>query len=750
MTTQQAKQRQLILGCTLAGLLWSAAIIWGPFLDNPLLQSLLVAAGWLCILLLSFRKLSRQLKNKASDLQAKIDRLNLALNAANEAVWEWHLNSEQRRISFSEAYCKMLGYDPSSFASSQKEWQDYLHPIERERIFQKVMKFISAAEPCVYESTYRMRHSDDSYRWIHSRGRLHFDQQGKPVAFIGIATDITDKRLDADRLQQAHAVFESTHEGVLISDHNNAILFVNPAFTQITGYTLDEIAGKNPSIFQSGRHNKEFYTEMWRSLEQTGKWSGEIWNRRKNGETLPQFQTIRLIRDENGLTSYNVAVFTDISILKRSQSELSFLAHYDPLTNLPNRLQMHQHIKLALSRAMQNKTQAALFIIDLDHFKNVNESLGHSLGDELLKATAERLTQFLANNTSLSRFSGDEFAVVFEDIRSAEEAANLAQQLLVLFDSAFHVENNELFVTASIGICLFPSSGQSAEDVLRHADSALSKAKTMGRATFAFYTTELTDQAYHRLRMVSELRSALENDHLKLFFQPVFSCKKQRIVGCESLARWQHPERGMISPMEFIPIAEDSGLIGAVDTWALEESCKQMKLWLDAGLDLRFIAVNVSSKLFNHSNFIQRIQNALHASQLEPKYLELEITESAVLENPEQATHLLNSLRSMGIRLALDDFGTGYSSLSRLKSLPVQKLKIDQSFVRNLPSDYCEAAIVRAIIVLGNSMKLEVQAEGIETEEQAAFLMENDCSLGQGYFYGRPMPAHALEALITQ
>ncbi|NLC10231.1 MAG: EAL domain-containing protein, partial [Gammaproteobacteria bacterium] len=493
----------------------------------------------------------------------------------------------------------------------------------------------------------------------------------------------------------------------------------------------------------------EFYQEMWRSLEEQDYWCGEIWNRRKNGEILPQLQSIRLIRDENGFVTYSVAIFSDISLLKRSQSELSFLAHYDPLTNLSNRLLLHEHIKLSLRRAIQSKTQAALFIVDLDHFKNINESLGHSQGDELLKAAAERLSQFMENNATLSRFGGDEFAVVFDNVNSAAEAATLAQQILTLFDTAFIVDSNEIFITASIGICLFPMSGKSSEEVFRNADTALSKAKAIGRATFAFYTSELTDQAYQRLRIASELRYALENNQLRVFFQPVYSLSKERIVGCEALVRWMHPERGMIAPADFIPIAEDSGLITNIDSWVLNTSCQQMKAWLDAGLDLKFVAVNVSSRLFSRIDFTEKVVEALSDSQLDPSYLELEITESAVMDDVERADSLLNKLCDMNVRLALDDFGTGFSSLNRLKSLPVHKLKIDQSFVRHLPSDGSDAAIVRAIIALGFSMQLEIQAEGIETLEQAEFLRQSNCVLAQGYFFGRPMPAAEFEQLIS-
>jgi len=740
---------KIFVGYFILALALLSVSLWIPYTNNSQIKLYTTAAGLFIVSAVYLYFALRKLQHTNQQAKQEITKLNIALEAGHEAVWEWHLADGSKKITFSPSYCRMLGYEPAQFGKEQSQWQNYLHPDERERIYKRVMQFIADRNPSHYENTYRMLHSDGEYRWIHSRGRLIFDNHGHPLSLIGMATDTSAKRQDHDRLLQANAVFEATHEGVLISDHNNTIVFVNPAFSLITGYQSEEVLGKNPRLFKSGRHTKEFYQEMWRSLEDQDYWCGEIWNRRKNGEILPQLQSIRLIRDENGFVTYSVAIFSDISLLKRSQSELSFLAHYDPLTNLSNRLLLHEHIKLSLRRAIQSKTQAALFIVDLDHFKNINESLGHSQGDELLKAAAERLSQFMENNATLSRFGGDEFAVVFDNVNSAAEAATLAQQILTLFDTAFIVDSNEIFITASIGICLFPMSGKSSEEVFRNADTALSKAKAIGRATFAFYTSELTDQAYQRLRIASELRYALENNQLRVFFQPVYSLSKERIVGCEALVRWMHPERGMIAPADFIPIAEDSGLITSIDSWVLNTSCQQMQTWLNAGLDLKFVAVNVSSRLFSRIDFSEKVLEALSDSQLNPSYLELEITESAVMDDVERADSLLNKLCDMNVRLALDDFGTGYSSLNRLKSLPVHKLKIDQSFVRHLPSDGSDAAIVRAIIALGFSMQLEIQAEGIETLEQAEFLRQNNCVLAQGFFYGRPMPAAEFEQLIS-
>ncbi len=716
-------------------------------LNSPVGAALIFLLLCGATLLFLLRLLQKQRANMQK-LQTQTNKLQIALAAGGESFWEWHLADDSQQIEFSADYCKMLGYKKKEFAHNQKQWQDFLHPDERERIYRKVMQHIGDANTQPYENTYRMLHKDGSYRWIHSRGRLVFDERGTALSLTGMATDVTRRRADHDRLRQAQVVFESTHEGVLISDHNNRIVFVNPAFTQITGYSKEEVIGQNPSMFQSGRHPREFYQEMWQALEQNGSWNGEIWNRRKNGEVLPQLQNIRLLRDENGLTTYNVAVFSDIALLHRSQSELSFLAHYDPLTNLSNRLLLHQQINLSLQQARRTKTDAGLFVVDLDHFKNINESLGHALGDELLKAAAERLSMFPGASKSLTRFGGDEFAFVLENIQSASEAAGHAQKLLEMFHQPFNVDDNEIFITVSIGICLFPLSGDTAEEVFRNADSALSKAKSMGRTTFSFYSSEMTEQAYQRLRTVSELRFALDDEQLRIYYQPVYSFVSRKIVGCEALVRWQHPERGLVPPMDFIPVAEESGLISSIDLWMLNSGCQQMKKWQDKGLGLEFISVNISSKLFGRSDLATQIADILQQHHLAPEFVELEITESSVMHDQEQADELLRTLGDLGVRFALDDFGVGYSSLSRLRTLSVHKLKIDQSFVRNLLTDKRDEAIVRSVIALGKSMHLLVQAEGIESTDVADFLCRNNCKLGQGYFYGKPMPAEELEQLL--
>ncbi|MCP1499011.1 diguanylate cyclase (GGDEF)-like protein/PAS domain S-box-containing protein [Pseudomonas migulae] len=585
----------------------------------------------------------------------------------------------------------------------------------------------------------------NGYVWVAFSAGLIFIARARLLRCLGIAATLRERNDDRERLRQAAAVFDCTREGVLVTDRNGLIVHVNRAFMEITGYSLEEVLGQRPSLFKSGHHPADFYQAMFATLNSIGEWSGEIWNRRKSGEIYPQWQTIRIIHDELGQLSHYVAVFSDISAIKNSEHELKHLAHHDPLTDLPNRLLFTDRTEQALTSAQLHKRGCALLMIDLDHFKMINDSLGHTVGDQLLKAVAERLQALLGPEITLARLGGDEFAVLAESCPQLMQAAALAQRIIDGLKEPFLIGEHQLFINTSIGISLFPGDALSAEQLLRNADSALFKAKSAGRDGYALYTEELTAHAQNRVETAVELRRALEQQELRVYYQPVHDLKTRRLVGVEALVRWEHPKRGLVSPAEFIPIAERTGLIAEIDTWVMRQACQQMCLWQQAGVALSFVAVNVSSRLFARRELFQQVAKVLHETGLDPAYLELEVTESAVMEDPEVALEQMHRLRELGVRLAIDDFGTGYSSLLRLKRLPVQKLKIDQGFVAGLPWDEDDVAIVRVIIALAQSMGMQVHAEGIEQVEQASFLLEQSCDLGQGYWFGRPVPAEKLD-----
>ncbi|WP_073524481.1 phosphodiesterase DibA [Pseudomonas fluorescens] len=587
-------------------------------------------------------------------------------------------------------------------------------------------------------------------RWLQARGYVWVSLSALLIYWIGrrfarahaLQQPLKENR---ERLRQAAAVFDCTREGVLVTDTQGLIVHVNRAFMEITGYQCEDVMGQRPSLFKSGRHSAHFYQQMFQTLERTGEWSGEIWNRRKSGEVYPQWQTIRVIHDDQGKVSHYVAVFSDISAIKNSEHELAHLAHHDPLTDLPNRLLFTDRAEQALACAQVHKRGCALLLMDLDHFKIINDSLGHNVGDQLLKLVAERLSGLFGPGVTLARLGGDEFAVLAESCPQVVQAAALAQRMLNAMKDPFIFDGNQLFISASIGISLFPSDALSAEQLLRNADSALFKAKSAGREGYALYTEELTAHAQHRVEIAGELRRALDQHELRVYYQPVHDLHDSRLVGVEALVRWQHPERGLVPPGEFIPIAERTGLIADIDAWVMDQACRQMCQWLADGAPLSFIAINVSSRLFARRELYEQVAQVLHATGLDPAFLELEVTESAVMDDPEVALEQLHRLRELGLRLAIDDFGTGYSSLLRLKRLPVQKLKIDQGFVAGLPWDEDDAAIVRVVIALAKSMGMQVHAEGIEQVEQARFLLDQECDMGQGYWFGRPMPADAID-----
>lgn len=587
-------------------------------------------------------------------------------------------------------------------------------------------------------------------RWLQARGYVWVSLSALLIYWIGrrfarahaLQQPLKENR---ERLRQAAAVFDCTREGVLVTDTQGLIVHVNRAFMEITGYQCEDVMGQRPSLFKSGRHSAHFYQQMFQALESTGEWSGEIWNRRKSGEVYPQWQTIRVIHDDQGKVSHYVAVFSDISAMKNSEHELAHLAHHDPLTDLPNRLLFTDRAEQALASAQVHKRGCALLLMDLDHFKIINDSLGHNVGDQLLKLVAERLSGLFGPGVTLARLGGDEFAVLAESCPQVVQAAALAQRMLNAMKDPFIFDGNQLFISASIGISLFPSDALSAEQLLRNADSALFKAKSAGREGYALYTEELTAHAQHRVEIAGELRRALDQHELRVYYQPVHDLHDSRLVGVEALVRWQHPERGLVPPGEFIPIAERTGLIADIDAWVMDQACRQMCQWLADGAPLSFIAINVSSRLFARRELYEQVAQVLHATGLDPAFLELEVTESAVMDDPEVALEQLHRLRELGLRLAIDDFGTGYSSLLRLKRLPVQKLKIDQGFVAGLPWDEDDAAIVRVVIALAKSMGMQVHAEGIEQVEQARFLLDQECDMGQGYWFGRPMPADEID-----
>ncbi len=578
--------------------------------------------------------------------------------------------------------------------------------------------------------------------------KLVQNDAGDEIAMLTSMHDLSHTREVDERLRLAASVFENALEGVVITDPDGTIVEVNRAFSDILGYSRDEVIGHNPRLWQSGYQNKDFYRGMWRALLETGHWRGELWNRRKDGSVFPEWQTISSVHDQSGHLTHYVGIFSDISRIKQSQAQLDHLAHYDPLTDLPNRLLLQERLEQAIRHAERHQTQFAVIFLDIDHFKHINESLGHPVGDKLLTEVAARLRSQIRSDDTLSRVGGDEFVLLLETIDTPAHIGTLAQELLRSFNQPFLLETHELNLTASLGISLYPQNGTDPVTLLRNADAAMYRSKDRGRNIYHFYTEELTQNVVERVSLENHLRYAIERDELFLVYQPQVDLKSGRCVGVEALLRWRHPELGLVSPAKFIPFAEETGLIHNIGQWVLTNACRQGKRWLQQGLDFGTLAVNIAGSQIERGNLVNDVTQALADSGLPPTRLELEVTEGFVMQQPEVAIEQLNTLRQLGIILSIDDFGTGYSSLSYLKRLPIHKLKIDQSFVRDIPIDSDDMAICKAIIAMGESLGLSVIAEGVETQAQADFLLRQGCPQAQGYLYSKPLLADDLAASL--
>ncbi len=541
------------------------------------------------------------------------------------------------------------------------------------------------------------------------------------------------------RLDLFAQVFENSSEAILITDAERNIVAVNRAFTTITGYEPGDVISKNPKLLNSGRQTPEFYHAMWQSIGETGQWQGEIWNRRKNGEIYPEWLSIGTVRNENDEVANYIALFNDITERKAAEQHIQFLAHYDSLTKLPNRRLFDDRIQQALAAAKRKNKQAALLFLDLDRFKSINDSLGHLSGDQLLQSVADKLIACVRETDTVCRQGGDEFLILLPEINKPEDAAHIAAKITSAMSEAHIVEGHRLVVTFSIGISMYPEDGSDSQTLIKNADAALYYAKEKGRNNFQFFTMDMNAEAAERLTLEGGLRLAMQRGEFTLHYQPQIDTHSGKIIGMEALMRWQHPDKGWIPPAKFIPIAEECGLINQIGEWVLKTACAQNKKWQDEGLLKVPVAVNLSALQFHQKDIKGTIAQVLRESGLEPRYLEIEITESASMKEVEITISTLNELKQMGVLISIDDFGTGFSSLNHLKRFPIDKLKIDQSFVRDITANADDAAIVKAIIAMGHSLRLKVIAEGVELAEQFAFLRGHECNEIQGYYFSRPL-----------
>jgi len=589
----------------------------------------------------------------------------------------------------------------------------------------------------------RIRTHAGEIRWLeHLCGDVR-DTKGTILGVRSTNLDVTERIQKEQQLWIAATAFE-THEAILVTDANANILRVNRAFCAITGYEADEVIGKTPALLSSGKHDKQFYAAMWASLLSKGGWSGEMWDRRKNGELYPKHLTITAVKDEQDKTTHYVGIFSDISANKKTEAEINRLAYYDPLTQLPNRRLMMDRLCQAMAASQRNDSYGALLFIDMDNFKELNETQGHDAGDKLLVKVGNRLMACVRTGDTVARMGGDEFVVMLAnlvdtDVDLVPRAESVAEKVLFTLNQPYLIDNNEYTCTASIGIALFHGEQQSTEELLKHTDLALYQAKNSGRATLRFFDASMQQALEARTRLKTDLRCALQEAQFQLYFQPQMDANC-RCVGAEVLLRWQHPLRGLIQPNDFIPFAEECGLIALVDYWVLGEACQQLSVWSSqnqfAGMRL---AVNISASAFMRASFVEDVLAIIKARGCDPRQIKLELTETSLVHNINEAIGKMNRLKSAGINFSLDDFGTGYSSLSYLRQLPIQQLKIDRAFVRNVTTESGDAVIVRTMVGMAQNLGLDVIAEGVETEAQLSLLKSYGCPGYQGYLFSKPL-----------
>lgn len=568
------------------------------------------------------------------------------------------------------------------------------------------------------------------------------DAGGRRAKTVMLFSDITEQKNIERHLQLYSQVFSHIGEGIMITDAGNRIIEVNDAVERITGYPRTELIGMQPNSLKSGLHEPSFYDELWRKLYESGYWQGEIFDRTQDGRVIPLLETISAVYDANGKLTHHIAVMTDITAIKETQSRLDFLAHHDALTELPNRLLFNDRLQHSIERARRDGQMVALLFIDLDRFKTVNDTLGHQVGDLLLIEASHRLKSLIRRSDTLARLGGDEFVILMESAITQIAAARLAEKIVVAFKQPFIINGIDLHIGCSIGITLFPEDGADAMTLLKNADAAMYRAKEAGRDGHCRYSAELSTAMQSKLAIDAALRHAVSVKDFELHYQPIIDVGSNRLIGCEALIRWPHGPEQARSPLQFIPIAEETRLIVPLGEWVLRQALSQLRDWRAAGLMLEYVSVNISAVQLTRADFIDDITDALVEFAVPGNMLQLELTENVLMADVEVCSWVFSQLREHGVRLAIDDFGTGYSSLSYLKQLPIDNLKIDRSFVRDIPGDPNDCAIAAAVISLAKTMGLDAIAEGIETEAQQDFLANAGCTRMQGYLYAKPLPPH--------
>ncbi|GAB2524472.1 EAL domain-containing protein [Simplicispira piscis] len=684
-----------------------------------------------------------QLQAQRQQLQAAKDRLDLAMHIARMGLWTWDLRTGM--VQGDDTLVQIFGdQDSEQRPMSIEEWRGRTHPEDLAALGPPLAACLKG-ETEQFEVAQRVRHHDGHWLWGLWRGRVtERDAQGRGIAMMGSFHDITEQRQAHERLQLAASVFTHAREGITITDTRGTIIDVNDTFTRITGYSREEAIGNNPRMLQSGRQGPDFYASMWQSLAEHGHWTGEVWNRRKNGELFAEIITISAVRNPLGATTHYVALFTDITSIKENERKLERIAHYDALTGLPNRVLLADRLQQTMARCQRKGHSLAVAFIDLDGFKAVNDLHGHERGDDLLVALAQRLQSSLREGDTLSRMGGDEFVAVLSDLEHVRDCEPVLERMLRAAADPVRLGDQLFQVSASIGITLFPADGVAPDLLIRHADQAMYQAKQAGKNRYHLFDVEQDTAVKTQREEIARLRRALDEQEFVLHYQPKVNMRTGQVIGAEALIRWSHPERGLLLPAAFLPAMQDHAITLDVGDWVIATALRQMADWQAQGLSLP-VSVNIDAQHLQKEGFSHRLAALLaEQPQIPPSLLELEILETSALEDIAEVSAIMHRCQAMGVRFALDDFGTGYSSLTYLKRLGAEVIKIDQSFVRDMQTDPDDLAIVQGVIGLAHAFHREVIAEGVETIAHGTLLLPLGCERAQGYGIARPMPASEL------
>lgn len=655
-----------------------------------------------------------------------------------------------RFVEANPAFCAMIGYSEAELRALS--FHDITHPedIARNDALRNEMR---AGGRDSYHLTKRYVARDGRLVW----GRLtvtavrEAECDGVEMRFtVTVVEDVTERKRLEDHMRLAATVFENSGDGLFVTDAHSHIVHVNPAFCEITGFEPEDVLGKTPKVLSSGRHGPEFYERMWDDLRALGKWQGEIWDRRKSGEMFAGWQNIAAVRNSMGEITNYVAVISDITSRKQVEERLSYQANHDPLTRLPNRTLFQERLSRAVARAHRNQSLVALLFIDLDRFKQVNDTLGHLAGDLLLQQVSERLTGATRQGDTVARLSGDEFTVILEDVQDPRDAAMVAHKVLHMLAEPFDLAGPVANISSSIGVALYPADAGDQQSLIKLADAAMYRAKHLGRNCCQFHSEAVNAEAFERLALENALRVAQEHGEFLLHYQPIFDFKSGRVVAVEALLRWRHPEVGMVVPAQFLALAEETGLIVPIGRWVLMTACAQAKAWRDAGFTDLAMHVNLSGRQLREPDLIEGIAEALEASNLPPGALVLEVPESNVVDKGHDPAVIFARISALGLGLAIDEFGSGYSSFAFLRRLPAKVLKMAQGFVRNVADSADDTEIATAIVAVARGLHMSVVAPGVETPEQLAFLSSFGCDRVQGFLLARPMPAEEVDAVLAR